>query len=400
MCSPHPEKSDVMMGLMIFANSALLGLLNGAVDLFIDATFSCVPAPFYQCLIMMVFDPSTSHYVPVIYALMTHKCQELYWQVFNQVFFLTKWKMRVRTFTSNFEQAMMNMLELLFGKNAGGGKHIGCFFHLKQAWQKYLVENCILGQSSIIGALMAVGGLDLLCILPRHEINIIGIPYLRLTLEVHATALEKLSMDKFWTYFRKQWLQITNNWNIREDDGHFLQMMNRTNNALESYNCRFNTIFLKMPSLIEFNELVKKESLRQEDILNDIHSGRRCEKDNQEVWIPDIPLSYYEFKIKSNQEDGEDPFPGGHATTNPEDLSDSDAPIINRKVAKLHSNIFKKARIVHMEKKQAKKASTAKPATIKTKPTKRQETAEPLGNVSENIKRPKRKIKKPRKSLP
>jgi hypothetical protein len=108
MCSPHPEKSNVMMHLMIFANPALLGLLNGVVNLFIDATFSCVPAPFYQCLIMMVFDPSTSHYVPVIYALMTHKCQELYWQVFNQVFFLTKWKMRIRTFTSNFEQTCWN----------------------------------------------------------------------------------------------------------------------------------------------------------------------------------------------------------------------------------------------------------------------------------------------------
>jgi hypothetical protein len=145
---------------------------------------------------------------------------------------------------------MMNMLELLFGKNAGRGKHIGCFFHLKQAKRKYLVENYNFGKSSTIGALMAVGGLDLLCILPCHKINIYGIPYLCLTLEVHATTSEKLSMEKFWTYFRKQWLQITNNWNIREEDGHFLQMLNRTNNALESYNRRFNSIFLKTPSLI------------------------------------------------------------------------------------------------------------------------------------------------------
>jgi hypothetical protein len=116
------------------------------------------------------------------------------------------------------------------------------------------------------------------------------------------------------------------------------------------------------------------------------------------VWIPDIPLSYYEFK--SDLEDGEDPFPGGHVTTDPEDSSDSDAPIINRRVTKSRSNILKKACVVHVEKKQAKKASVAKPATIKTKPTKRQETAEPLGDVSENVKCPKHKIKKPRKSLP
>ena len=104
MCSPHPDKSDVMMRLIIFANPALiLGLLNGVVDLFIDATFSCVPAPFYQCLIIMVFDHSTSHYLPVIYALMMHKVQELYWQRFNQLFFLTKWKLQLL-------QAILNWL--------------------------------------------------------------------------------------------------------------------------------------------------------------------------------------------------------------------------------------------------------------------------------------------------
>jgi hypothetical protein len=90
MCSPHPEKCDVMMHLMIFANPALLGLLNSVVDLFIDATFFCVPAPFYQCLIIMVFDPSTRHYLPVVYTLMAHKVQELYWQMFNQLIILTK----------------------------------------------------------------------------------------------------------------------------------------------------------------------------------------------------------------------------------------------------------------------------------------------------------------------
>ncbi len=73
-------------------------------------------------------------------------------------------------------------------------------------------------------------------------------------------------------------------------------MVNRTNNTLETYNHRFNLIFLKTPSLIEFNKLVKNETLRQEDILNDIRAGRRCENDRPEVWMPEIPFSYYEFK--------------------------------------------------------------------------------------------------------
>ena len=80
---------------MMFANPELLGLLNGHVDFYIDATFDpCTPHPFNQCLIVMVFDPSRRSYVPVIYTLMMHMCTELYWQVFNQFKVLTqnKWK--------------------------------------------------------------------------------------------------------------------------------------------------------------------------------------------------------------------------------------------------------------------------------------------------------------------
>jgi hypothetical protein len=124
--------------------------------------------------------------------------------MFNQLIVLTKWKMQVPTYTSNFELAMMNMLELHFGGNAGGGKHVGCFFHLKQAWRMYLIEKCGLGLSSLLGLLMAVGGLDLLCVIPRGEIDSIGIPFLRYTLEGTATELEKILLDNFLTYFRKQ----------------------------------------------------------------------------------------------------------------------------------------------------------------------------------------------------
>jgi hypothetical protein len=182
-------------------------------------------------------------------------------------------------------------------------------------------------------------------------------------------------------------------------------MVNRTNNALEAYNRRFNSIFLKTPLLIEFNKLVKKESLRQEDILNDIRAGRRCEKDRPDVWIPEIPLSYYEFKRE--QEYAAEDLESRYATTDPEESSNDNIPI-NRKITKPRSNIKKVACIVHVESKRAKTVSGVK--SVKTKlPTKRpaaepptkSPAAEPLGNVSNNIGgRPKRKIKKPKKSLP
>ena len=178
-------------------------------------------------------------------------------------------------------------------------------------------------------------------------------------------------------------------------------MVNRTNNALERYNRRFNSIFLKTPLLIEFNELVKNETLCQEDILNYIRAGRHCEKDRPEVWMPEIPLSYYEFK-REQEYDGED-LEMRYATTNPEELLDDDTPIV-----KPRSNIKKVAHIVRVESKMAKMASGKN--SVKTKlPTKRaaaeplamRPSAEPLGDISINVGgRPKHKIKKPKKSLP
>ena len=167
-------------------------------------------------------------------------------------------------------------------------------------------------------------------------------------------------------------MQIANRWNIREEDGQFLQMVNRTNNAIEVYNRRFNSIFLKTPLLIEFNELVNNESLRQKDILNDIHAGRRCEKDCPEVWIPEIPLSYYQFKRK--QEYAAEHLEREYATTDPEESSDDNIPI-NRKIAKPCSNIKKVARIIHMESKRAKKVSVAK--SVKKKQKTKRPAAEP-----------------------
>ncbi len=74
----------------MYANPKLLGLLHGDVHIFADATFACAPHPFSQWLIIMVFNPSTSAYVPVIYTLMTHKFAELYIHMIKKVKILTK----------------------------------------------------------------------------------------------------------------------------------------------------------------------------------------------------------------------------------------------------------------------------------------------------------------------
>ena len=64
---------------MIFANPALFILLAAlSLDLFVDAMFKCTPFPFIQTFIIMIHDPVTNMYVPLLYALMTHRTIESY----------------------------------------------------------------------------------------------------------------------------------------------------------------------------------------------------------------------------------------------------------------------------------------------------------------------------------
>jgi hypothetical protein len=54
-----------------------------------------------------------------------------------------------------------------------------------------------------------------------------------------------------------------------------VNVVNRTNNGLEQYNRYFNGLFHKRPSLLEFIQIVEKESCFLDEKLNDIRYGRR-----------------------------------------------------------------------------------------------------------------------------
>ncbi len=96
------------------------------MDIYVDAMFKpCAPYGFYQCLIVVVFDIQTISYVPVVYVLMSHKNETLYNQVFFQLKCMTKGNVEVRTYTSDFERAEMNVLVEHFPE----GIHVGCLFH-------------------------------------------------------------------------------------------------------------------------------------------------------------------------------------------------------------------------------------------------------------------------------
>ncbi len=93
----------------------------------------------------------------------------------------------------------------------------------------------------------------------------------------------------------KHWIPILTSWNL-EVEGETTDIVNRTNNALKSYNRRFNALFCKTPSLIEFAMIIETESRQQAATRQDIITGKKREPIRNETWFPVIPKCYYEFK--------------------------------------------------------------------------------------------------------
>ena len=166
--------------------------------MYVDATFNCAPHPFYQCLIVMVYNHETSSYIPVLYSLMSH--------MFQGIIYCSGWEIKVKICRTDFEHALLNQMAVQFG-GVGGGVHVGCFFHLKQAWQKYLLEKCKFSLDKIKDV-VKVGTLDMLCIILHKEIEKYGIPFLLSMLEDRADDNSIEKWDVFRRYFGKQWLPI------------------------------------------------------------------------------------------------------------------------------------------------------------------------------------------------
>ena len=191
---------------------------------------------------------------------------------------------------------MMNEAKFQFGADA---THVGCLFHLKQAWRRCLISEIKMPEKDV-KRVMQIGVLDLLCVIPRDEIVKYGIPFLREKLETDADADTINRWNIFWKYF-DYWLSIIPSWNICKENGEFIELNNRTNNALERYNHDFNKLFQKKPSLIEFVQTCEEESRHQADQLRQIRAGKRLEIEHDEATIPAIDPEYYNFKKKSSR---------------------------------------------------------------------------------------------------
>jgi hypothetical protein len=276
---------DVMTKIIGWGHPDLIHLMKyGPVYTFIDCTFNCCPKGFYQCMIIMVYDPSTNMYVPVFFVLLQTKKQLAYWHAISQCIA-----------TCDFERGLINAVQDHFPDNP----LVGCEFHWKQAIRRKLLDLRI--PKDIISRLVDPEGLlNILTVIPINEIECKGIPYIRAHFD-EGGHTDKF--DVFWNYFANQWMNMCdpNCWNINGIiDGETAEgrMINRTNNPLERFNRRLNTAFpTPDPTMMHFISAIQRISNEYVITLHRTKMGKTARTIHRPVTVHSIPTDYTSSEI-------------------------------------------------------------------------------------------------------
>ncbi len=163
-----------------------------------------MPVPFYQCLIIMVFDAAHKVYVPVAWILMSGKTEECYWQAFNWLTSAVE-DIDASYIGVDFERAFFTQL----GTHFPDAKLMGCLFHFKQAARRKMVDLGI--PDSEIKSAMARGVYDLLTVIPIDQLEK-GVVFVRTKIIDFVSELSKSAKEeeasverweKFWEYFER-----------------------------------------------------------------------------------------------------------------------------------------------------------------------------------------------------
>lgn len=157
--------------------------------MFVDATFNIVPHPFYQCLIIMIFDASRRIYIPVAWALMTGKTSECYWQVFNWIT-TTVQELDPSYIGVDFERAFFSNVSIHFPE----AKLVGCLFHFKQAARRKMKELRFPDEE--VSFAMRKGVFDLLTVIPKEHL-LMGIEFVAGMIDEYIQELYGKDSDKY-----------------------------------------------------------------------------------------------------------------------------------------------------------------------------------------------------------
>eukprot|EP00733_Pompholyxophrys_punicea_P001808 Pompholyxophrys_punicea_v1_NODE_1050_length_1012_cov_8.280042.p1 type:complete len:163 gc:universal NODE_1050_length_1012_cov_8.280042:292-780(+) len=105
------KDDDTLKRMLVWIHSRLKSLLKYAIPAFLDGTFKCVPKPFTQCMVLMVFDEASDLYIPVVYGLLQDKKEWSYWNFLHLVIVSSDVKFNPPTIRVDFEKGEIGALK-------------------------------------------------------------------------------------------------------------------------------------------------------------------------------------------------------------------------------------------------------------------------------------------------
>lgn len=250
-----------------FGHPELIKLLEYCgTHVFIDGTFKVAPAPFAQCLIVILYDQAVELYLPVFYILTTARDEWAYWHAFHWLKVTTRMKISPSTVSCDFEWGIIKGVQDEFSDAA----IVGCLFHWKQALRKNMLHVRV--PVAHIKEAMKPGVLDLLTVVPAKNLAK-GIKHVQGLINTDGA---KKPWADFWRYFERTWVKSFpfDTWNVSKMLASKIKMINRTNNPLESYNRFFGDMFpVHHPTLLHFLEVIKAEAQEKLRDFNDVRGG-------------------------------------------------------------------------------------------------------------------------------
>ncbi|KAF0988366.1 hypothetical protein HZS_5708 [Henneguya salminicola] len=237
---------------MICAINETLNVVHYNSHMFIDRTVRTTHPPFYQFLIVVVFDQETRIYAPCVYGLMTAKNEYATVNFFSKNITLIEYSWVPRTITTEFKFFLMSALKKEFPKT----KLPGCYFPLKQAINKKLKKIT----SSRRDSLIVLSNIELLIVVFIQEINF---THQLLKQQSH----QEENLTRFWAYmadsFRFCKLEFFTLINIGTEPG--------KNNALKRYNRKLKeNVGNVYPNLRSFVNIIMRELTFFEERCNKI----------------------------------------------------------------------------------------------------------------------------------
>ena len=124
-----------MKSILLWSHPDLSILLRReATCVHVDATFRCTPAPFSQCLILLVHDQETDMNVPAVYAFTDGHDTWTWWHFPHLCSVVADCKLKPRCIVTDFEMSLVKSVADYFPNAV----HVGCDFHIKQALRRKL----------------------------------------------------------------------------------------------------------------------------------------------------------------------------------------------------------------------------------------------------------------------